>query len=259
MLKVIRDGIDACMQRDPAARSPLEVVLTYPGFHAVMYYRLSHWFWSRRLYLLARILSNFARLLTGIEIHPGAKIGASFFIDHGHGVVIGETAEIGDNVTLYHDVTLGGIAPSVDSESQRQQKRHPTLMDDVIIGSGAQILGPISVGKFARVGANSVVLKDVPGNATVVGIPAKIVRGDNPGRGDKEKRFDAYGTRSDLSDPVQRVVDALLDKVQSLSMRVEALEGELHSKANWSIEDLDSEMGDEVAVDDLGKVPKDEN
>jgi serine O-acetyltransferase len=251
MFKVLRDDIRACMQRDPAARSTLEVILAYPGFHAVVYYRMSHWLWLRGFHLSARVVSHIGRMLTGIEIHPGATIGEGFFIDHGHGVVIGETAEIGRNVTLYHDVTLGGIAPSVDSDAQRLQKRHPTLLDDVIVGSGAQILGPITVGAGARVGANSVVLRDVPARATVVGIPAKIARGKAPDEEGESARFDAYGTRADVSDPTQRVVDALLDKVQSLSMRVEELERRQNASDAWSFVDLDLDIDDED--DDLDK------
>ena len=222
MFKVLLDDIQACMARDPAARSRFEVVILYPGFHAVTLYRFGHWLWHRRFRFLGRFVCQFGRFLTGIEIHPNAKIGRGFFIDHGNGVVIGETSEIGDNVTLYHDVTLGGIAPSVDSAAQRQQKRHPTLGDDVIVGSGAQILGPITVHSCARVGANSVVLRDVPPNTTVVGIPAKIA-----GRAreqHEESRFEAYGTNRDSMDPMEKVTEALLDKVQSLSMRVEELE-----------------------------------
>jgi len=235
MFKVLRDDIRVCMQRDPAARSVLEVILAYAGFHAIVFYRLSHWLWEAKFHLVARVVSHLGRILTGIEIHPGAKLGRGFFIDHGHGVVIGETAEIGENVTLYHDVTLGGIAPSVDSDAQRNQKRHPTLGDDVIVGSGAQILGPITVGRCARVGANSVVLRDVPEGATVVGIPAKVARGRAPERAEEAARFDAYGTRADLTDPVQRVVDALLDKVQSLSMRVEDLERQVKEQEQWDL------------------------
>jgi len=253
MFKTLRDDIRACMERDPAARSVLEVVLTYPSFHAMLFYRISHWLWERHFYLIGRLLSYYGRILTGIEIHPGARIGRKFFIDHGTGVVIGETAEIGDNVTLYHDVTLGGIAPAVDSASQRNQKRHPTLLSDVIVGSGAQILGPITVGQGARVGANSVVLRDVPAHATVVGIPAKIARGRAPDGAEEAERFDAYGVRADLTDPVQRVVDALLDKVQSLSMRVEELERQLSEDDGdgWGLHlDYDGEDEDEFAEDD---------
>jgi serine O-acetyltransferase len=222
MFKVIREDIQVSRERDPAARSTLEIILTYPGFHALLFYRTANWLWRKRFYLLARLLSYIGRILTGIEIHPGARIGNGFFIDHGTGVVIGETAEIGENVTLYHDVTLGGIAPSVDSDAQRNQKRHPTLLDGVIVGSGAQVLGPITVGNDARVGANSVVLRDVPPGATVVGIPAKIARGRAADKDDHH--FDAYGTHADIDDPMERVVDALLDKVQTMSMRIEELE-----------------------------------
>ena len=246
MFKTLRDDIAACMARDPAARSKLEVILAYPGFHAVVYYRLAKWFWDRKFFLLGRVISHIGRMLTGIEIHPGAKIGKGFFIDHGLGVVIGETAEIGDNVTLYHDVTLGGIAPSVDSDSQRQQKRHPTLCDDVIVGSGAQILGPITVGAGARVGANSVALRDVPPGATVVGIPAKIARGRASDDEAADVRFAAYGTQADIPDPVQHVIDALLDKVQGLSMQVEELERRLTdaNKDQWELVEDNKADGD---------------
>lgn len=248
MFNVLKADLAACLERDPAARSKLEVILTYPGFHAVVFYRMSHGLWLRRFKLLSRFWSLIGRILTGIEIHPGATIGPGFFIDHGLGVVIGETAEVGRGVTLYHDVTLGGIAPSIDSASQVNQKRHPTLDDDVIVGSGAQILGPITVGKGARVGANSVVLKDIPPGATVVGIPAKIVRARPTDEERAAPRFDAYGTRADLPDPVQRVADALLDKVQSLSMRVEELERQLAERDQaWG---LSSELEADADVDD---------
>ena len=227
MLDLLKSDIEACLERDPAARSRLEVMLLYPGFHATLNHRIANWLWIRKFHFLSRLLAYLGRMVTGIEIHPGATIGRGFFIDHGTGVVIGETACIGDNVTLYHDVTLGGIAPSVDSASQRHRKRHPTLDDDVIIGSGAQILGPITIGAGARVGANSVVLQDVQPGATVVGIPARVVRGRASEEEAERLRFQAYGTRADLADPVQRVTDALLDKVQGLSMRVEELERQL--------------------------------
>ena len=230
MFKLLGADIRASMERDPAARSKLEVILVYPGFHAMVFHRLAHGLWQRGCRLPARMVAYGGRMLTGIEIHPGARIGEGFFIDHGTGVVIGETAEIGRNVTLYHDVTLGGTAPSVDSDSQRNTKRHPTLEDDVIVGSGAQILGPITVGQGARVGANSVVVKPVPPGVTVVGIPAKIAKGRAASAEAEDPEFAAYGLAADLSDPNQKVLDALLDRVQSLSMRVEELESRLASR-----------------------------
>ncbi len=228
MFKSLRAEIDATMKRDPAARSALEVVLCYPGFQAVLFYRAAHFLWNRRWRLAARWVSQLARTLTGIEIHPGARIGRRFFIDHGMGVVIGETSEIGDDVTLYHDVTLGGVAPSVDSDSQRGHKRHPTLEDGVIVGSGAQILGPITVHRCARVGANAVVTKDVPANTTVVGIPARAVTGKEQAKAQdsrEQPRFVAYGTPvGDMPDPVAKAMEGLLDEVQSLRARVAELE-----------------------------------
>ncbi len=227
MFKTIRDEIDAMMARDPAARSRLEVVLCYPGFQALMCYRLSSALWRRDWHLLGRWISQLGRSLTGIEIHPGAVIGRRLFIDHGMGVVIGETSRIGDGVTLYHGVTLGGVAPSVDSHNQRDTKRHPTLEDGVIIGSGAQVLGPITVGDCARVGANAVVTKDVPRCATVVGIPARVVNGRQGQQSTEKPGFVAYGTPTgDIPDPVARAIEGLLDEVQSLRARVNHLESE---------------------------------
>jgi len=222
MFKTIRDQIQGIMLRDPAARSPLEVVVCYPGFHAVMAHHVAHWLWRRGWRILARAVSQTGRFITGIEIHPGAIIGKRFFVDHGMGVVIGETAEIGDDVTLYQDVTLGGVSPSIDSHSQRNQKRHPTLEDGVIVGSGAQILGPITVGKNARVGANSVATKDIPCGVTVVGIPGRaLVR---PAEADGDK-FAPYGTPlGDLPDPVARALDGLMDQVTTLKARIDELE-----------------------------------
>lgn len=229
MFKTLRDEIDGMMARDPAARSRIEVILCYPGFQALMFYRLSSWLWRRRLWLAGRFVSHVGRVLTGIEIHPGAKIGKNFFIDHGMGVVIGETSQIGNSVTLYHGVTLGGVSPSEDSDSQRQQKRHPTLEDDVIVGSGAQVLGPVTVGKCARIGANAVVTKDVPAHTTMVGIPAKQVR--VPGSEAEEPRFVAYGTPTgDIPDPVARALDGLLQEVHGLRAHVNELEGRLEGQ-----------------------------
>jgi len=171
----MNDFLQSVIDRDPAAKSKLSVVLTYPGVKAVLFHQLAHFFSVAKFDLIARIISQSSRFLTGIEIHPKAKIGKNLFIDHGMGVVIGETSEIGDNVTIYHSVTLGGISPSINSEEQRNVKRHPTLKDNVVVGSGAQVLGPIVVGKNSKIGANAVVTKDVPENAVMVGIPAKNV------------------------------------------------------------------------------------
>lgn len=225
MFSTIRSDIDAMIARDPAARSRVEVALLYPAFHAILIYRASHWLYGKRWFMAARALSQFARWITGIEIHPGAKIGRAFFIDHGMGVVIGETAEIGDNVTLYHDVTLGGVSPSENSDEQRCTKRHPTLEDDVIVGSGAQILGPITVGRGARVGANAVVVKDVAEAATMVGIPAKPVTGQKHKR---DQGFSPYGTPlGDLPDPAARAIEGLMQQVETLKAQVGDLESRL--------------------------------
>ena len=171
----MNDFLQSIIDRDPAAKSKLSLILTYPGVKAVFFHRIANFFHLAKFHLVARIISQLSRFLTGIEIHPGAKIGKNLFIDHGMGVVIGETSEIGNNVTIYHMATLGGIAPSINSNDQRQVKRHPTLNDCVVVGSGAQILGPVIIGANAKVGANAVVTKDVPENAVMVGIPAKNV------------------------------------------------------------------------------------
>ena len=172
---MLKQYLDSIIKRDPAAKSRLSVILTYPSVKAIFFHRIANFFCLAKFDLIARIISQFSRFLTGIEIHPKAKIGKNLFIDHGMSVVIGETSEIGDNVTIYHGVTLGGISPSIDSDKQRNIKRHPTLKNNVVVGSGAQILGPITVGENAKVGANAVVTKDVPDNAVMVGIPAKNV------------------------------------------------------------------------------------
>jgi len=186
MTKFLQSIID----RDPAAKSKISLVLTYPGVKAVFFHRIANFFNVAKFDLFARIISQFSRFLTGIEIHPGAKIGKNLFIDHGMGVVIGETSEIGDNVTIYHMATLGGIAPSINSNDQRNIKRHPTIENDVVIGSGAQVLGPVTVGRCAKIGANAVITKDVPEKAVMVGIPAK-----NVGIADSE--FKPYGITPD--------------------------------------------------------------
>ncbi|MFY8105850.1 MAG: serine O-acetyltransferase [Elstera sp.] len=211
LFKQFRDDIDSILARDPAARSRLEVILCYPGLHAVLFYRVAHGAWKRGWVTFARTLSHIGRMLTGIEIHPGAQIGQRFFIDHGMGVVIGETAIIGNDVTLYQGVTLGGT-------SLHGGKRHPTLEDNVIVGSGAQVLGGFTVGHGARVGANAVVVKAVPAGATVTGIPAKVV-------GDAKIDFCAYGLSSDdLPDPLARAIGSLLEEVSALKSRITELE-----------------------------------
>ena len=190
----MNDFLESIKSRDPAAKSVLSIVLTYPGVKAVFFHKFAHLFYVAGFDLIARIISQTIRFFTGIEIHPGAKIGKNLFIDHGMGVVIGETSEIGDNVTIYHAVTLGGSSPSIDSERQRHEKRHPTIGNDVVIGSGAQVIGPVNVGNSARIAANAVVVKDVPENATMVGIPAKAVKLENKGN------FRPYGVDDKVKD-----------------------------------------------------------
>ena len=189
----MNEFLDSIIKRDPAAKSKLSVVLTYPGAKAVFFHRIANFFAIAKFDLIARIISQFSRFLTGIEIHPNAKIGKNLFIDHGMGVVIGETSEIGDNVTIYHMVTLGGISPSINSDDQRNTKRHPTLMDNVVVGSGAQILGPVVIGKNAKIGANAVVTKDVDENLVMVGIPAKNVGEVTT----EDENFKPYGITQD--------------------------------------------------------------
>ncbi len=216
MLRDLWNEIETYKARDPALRSRLDVIFSYPGFHALVFHRIANKLWRNGWYFWGRFISHFGRVLSGIEIHPGAKIGRGLFIDHGMGVVIGETAEVGDNVTLYQGVTLGGT-------SLNKGKRHPTLEDDVIVGSGAQILGPFTVHKGARVGANAVVVAEVPAGATVVGIPARVAKGGS----DNDQHFDAYGVSGGIKDPVERRVEALLEEVKRLTARVESLESEL--------------------------------
>ena len=256
MFDAIKEDIKSVFERDPAARTTAEVLLNYPGLHAIWIHRLSHRLWLANWKLLARTLSTFSRWLTGIEIHPGAKLGRRFFIDHGMGVVIGETAEIGNDVTLYHGVTLGGT-------SWNAGKRHPTLGDNVVIGAGAQVLGPITVAKGGKVGSNSVVVKDVPENATAVGIPARIVSAKSAASNteksllkthespsdmnfdSEESRakaaekfgFDAYAVSADSPDPVAKAIGRLLDhmhlmddKVSTLCKEVNQLGGDVCDK-----------------------------
>lgn len=223
MFSQLRDDIRSVFARDPAARNTLEVVLTYPGVHALIFHRMAHALWRWEFKLLARLLSTFSRWLTGIEIHPGATIGKRFFIDHGMGVVIGETAEIGDDVTIYHGVTLGGT-------SWDQGKRHPTLADGVVIGAGAKVLGPIVVGAGARIGSNSVVTRAVPAGATVVGIPGRVIVREPAAEVDAVKKafaekigFDAYGLGGDMPDPVARAIHGLVDHAHAMDQRVDGM------------------------------------
>lgn len=225
LYKRLIEDIDSYLAHDPAARSRPEVVLCYPGYHALIGYRISNALWRRNWRLLARFLSNLSKIFTGIEIHPGAIIGRRFVIDHGTGVVIGETSEIGDDVMLYQGVTLGGT-------SLEKGKRHPTLEDGVVVGSGAQVLGPLKVGAGARIGANAVVLKDVSKGATMVGIPAKMVM-TRPKEADTE--FPAYGMPStELPDPIARSFESMRAQISTLMERIEQLESERDS-------DIDSE------------------
>ena len=186
----MNEFLESIIKRDPAAKSKLSVILTYPGVKAVFMHRIANFFAIAKFDLIARIISQFSRFMTGIEIHPKAKIGKNLFIDHGMGVVIGETSDIKDNVTIYHMATLGGISPSINSDTQREVKRHPTIQDNVVVGSGAQVLGPITVGKNAKIGANAVVTKDVPENGVMVGIPAKNV-------GTATEEFKPYGINNE--------------------------------------------------------------
>jgi len=213
MFARLREDIHAVFDRDPAARSSLEVFFCYPGLHALWFHRVAHWLWVREFFFLGRFLSHIGRFFTGIEIHPGARIGKKFFIDHGMGVVIGETAEIGDNVTLYHGVTLGGV-------SWEKTKRHPTIEDNVVIGSGAKILGPFVVGAGSKVGSNSVVVKEVPENSTVVGIPGRVVMAT-------EKPSDKVDLEhGKLPDPEAKAISCLFDQIRELEKKYVALKTE---------------------------------
>ena len=234
MIKRILEELDSVIARDPAAGSKLGVLFLYPSVHVMMAYRIAHKLWLMHIRFPARFIMQLARWFTGIEIHPGAKIGRRFFIDHGMGVVIGETAIIGDDVTFYHGVTMGGVLPSVDSDSQRCVKRHPTIGNDVIVGAGAQVLGAVTVGKCARIGANSVVVKDVADGNTVTGIPARPVSAKKPG---EAPTFDAYGTPTDGSvDARDKAIAGLLNEVQSLRSRLNAIEADFTDNADQSPE-----------------------
>lgn len=217
-----REDIQSVFERDPAARNTFEILTAYPGIHAVVFHRLSHRLWNMGFKWLARILSNVARWFTGIEIHPGAVIGRRFFIDHGMGVVIGETAVIGDDCTLYHGVTLGGT-------SWEKGKRHPTLSNDVVVGAGAKVLGPILIGEGARIGSNAVVVKDVPPGATVVGVPGKLITPrpqEEAGHREviaKKIGFDAYGATKDATDPVAHAINCMLDHMHVIDKKMQSM------------------------------------
>ena len=226
MFHTVKEDIKVVFESDPAARTAIETLTACPGLHAILMHRLNHWFWKKKLYLLARVSAHFARFITGIEIHPGATIGQRFFIDHGMGIVIGETAEIGNNCSIYHGVTLGGT-------TWNKGKRHPTLEDDVVIGAGAKILGPITIGKGSHIGSNSVVVKNVPECSTVVGIPGHVVT-------DKERKtkrdelaenvgFDAYAA-ADMPDPVSNAIDGVLDQLHDMQKKMDKMEKKLKEK-----------------------------
>ena len=218
MFKRLREDIQAVFERDPAARSVPEIIFCYPGLHAIWFHRISSWFWARRIYFLGRLASHIGRALTGVEIHPGAMIGKAFFIDHGMGIVIGETAEIGDNVTLYHGVTLGGT-------TWQKGKRHPTIGNNVVIGAGAKVLGPVKIGDNTRIGANSVVISEIPSNSVVVGIPGKVVF-----RVEGEKRIAL--DREFMPDPQAIAIRSLLDRVKQLEEKVDRLPAQAGEKKN---------------------------
>jgi len=211
ILGKFREDLSVVFQRDPAARNYFEILTTYPGVHALILHRLAHFLWSIKLKLIARIFSHLARILTGIEIHPGAQIGRRFFIDHGMGVVIGETAIIGDDCTLYHGVTLGGT-------TWKKGKRHPTLKDNVVIGAGAKVLGPITLGNNSKVGSNAVVVSDIPNDSTAVGIPAKIIES-----GEKLKKFSAYAVEKNSQDPVLQSIDEILKILEKQQKEIKAI------------------------------------
>ena len=219
--KMIQQDIDAVLARDPATKSKLEAILCSSGLHAIVFHRFNHWLWQNNFKLIARFLSQISRFLTGVEIHPGARIGKAFFIDHGMGVVIGETTEIGDNVTLYHDVTLGGTTV-FDKNGKVTTKRHPTIGNNVIIGSGAQVLGPIVIGDNVKIGSNAIVTKDVAPNTTVIGMAAHHVAEFRHSRGKKQK-FAAYGLVNDVKDPLEAKLSELEAEIKSLKSELNGL------------------------------------
>ncbi len=253
MFERVREDIKCVFERDPAARNTFEVLTTYPGVHAVIFHRCSHWLWNFGLTWLARMLSTMARWLTGVEIHPAAKIGRRFFIDHGMGVVIGETAEIGDDCTLYHGVTLGGT-------SWDKGKRHPTLANNVVVGAGAKVLGPITVNDGARIGSNAVVAKDVPAGATMIGVPGHVARSSKDADARKRREFakkigfDAYGVSQDAADPVANAVNCMLDHIHAMDEKLEAANAALKKMGA----DVDVSPLPELELYDIDSVGKKE-
>jgi serine O-acetyltransferase len=248
MFKHIKEDISVVFERDPAARTHWEIITTYPGVHALIVHRLAHWVWGKRFFWIARFISHIGRWLTGIEIHPGATIGRRVFIDHGMGVVIGETAVIGDDCTLYHGVTLGGT-------SWNKGKRHPTLEQGVVIGAGAKVLGPIVIGKGAKIGSNAVVVKDVPENATAVGIPARILEQEtNKQRDDMAEKigFSAYAVSDNANDPMTKAIHALLDHAAAQDVKLQEVMAQLN-KLGADVES-DAEVGKAFDVDAFKKL-----
>jgi serine O-acetyltransferase len=248
MFDQIKEDISVVFERDPAARTHWEIITTYPGVHALIIHRLSHWVWRRRFFWIARFISHISRWMTGIEIHPGATIGRRVFIDHGMGVVIGETAVIHDNCTLYHGVTLGGT-------SWNKGKRHPTLEQGVVIGAGAKILGPITIGAGAKIGSNAVVVKDVPAGATAVGIPARILDGEVSKQRDEMAEkigFSAYAVSDNQNDPMTKAIHALLDHATAQDLKLQEVMQQLN-KLGAEVES-DADVGKAFDVDAFKKL-----
>jgi len=246
----MKEDVYCVFDRDPAARTVFEVITTYPGVQAMQWHRLSHWFWNHKLKWLARFLSTISRWLTGIEIHPAVRIGRRFFIDHGMGVVIGETAEIGDDCTLYHGVTLGGT-------SWKEGKRHPTLANNVVVGAGAKVLGPICLHDGARVGSNAVVVKDISEGDTVIGVPGRVVQTNLSDDKKQQQKlaqsvgFDAYGTSSETLDPVAAAIHGLIEHIHALDKRVESMASTIH-ELGGDVTDIDMPELDSCDLQEKG-------
>ncbi|MCB5186938.1 serine O-acetyltransferase [Methylobacillus caricis] len=248
MFSHIKEDISVVFERDPAARTRWEILTTYPGVHALLIHRISHWIWTHRFYWIARFFSHIARWFTGIEIHPGAVIGRRVFIDHGMGVVIGETAVIGDDCTLYHGVTLGGT-------SWNKGKRHPTLLAGVVIGAGAKVLGPITIGVKAKIGSNAVVVKDIPDNATAVGIPARILDQEKSRQRDdmaEKIGFSAYGVSDNMNDPMAKAIHVLIDHIAQQDAQLQTVMQQLE-KLGADV-DTDAEIGKAFDVNFINKI-----